>query len=342
MKASIKRTVLWTVAGIVLVAAIVAGTGLYVTRGNCLKSDREIFVPTGSSYSALLDSIGRDNLRFRWAFDRYARRIGLDRNVKGGHYVLSAPMDIIELARKLNLGEQTPVNVTINNVKTPAYLAGKLSRQIEADSASILAVLTDSALAVEMGFDTVTMFSMFIPNTYEFYWTVSPEQFVRRMHKEYEAFWNGDRDAKRQRSGLSRLETMTLASIIYEETRQKDEMPTIAGVYMNRLRKGIKLQADPTVKYALGDFGLRRILYSHLKVDSPYNTYRYAGLPPSPICMPSIDAIDAALNYEDHDYIFFCARPTFDGYHNFAATSAQHAANARAYQAELNKRKIYK
>ena len=250
-------------------------------------------------------------------------------------------MNIIELVRMLKIGVQTPVNVTINNVKTPQMLAGKLSRQIMADSAAIAKVITDEALAKKLGFSSpLTMFSMFIPNTYEFYWTVTPEDFVERMRKEYKRFWSESRDAKRKRSGLSRTEVMTLASIVYEETRKVDEMPRIAGVYLNRIKQGIPLQADPTIKYALQDFGLRRILYRHLKYPSPYNTYINRGLPPSPICMPSIDAIDAVLNFEKHDYIFFCARPTFDGYHNFARTLKEHNANARAYQAELNKRKI--
>ena len=219
-------------------------------------------------------------------------------------------------------------------------LAARLARQFDADSAAFVAALTDRQLAASMGFDSLTFFSMFLPNTYEFYWTATPEEFVRRMHREYDRFWTKERDERRPRSGLSRLEVMTLASIVYEETRQADEMPRIAGVYINRLRKDIPLQADPTIKYAMQDFGLRRILYRHLKYPSHYTTYINKGLPPSPICMPSVTAIDAVLNFEQHDYIFFCARPTFDGYHNFARTLSEHNANARAYSAELNRRKI--
>ena len=203
-----------------------------------------------------------------------------------------------------------------------------------------MAVLTSPEAARKVGFDSLTLFSMFLPNTYEFYWTVGPAEFLERMRREYDRFWTPERDAKRERSGLSRLEVMTLASIVAEETRRTDEMPRIAGVYVNRLRKGIPLQADPTVKYAMQDFGLRRILYKHLKYPSPYNTYINKGLPPSPICMPSLAAIDAELDFERHDYLFFCARPTFDGYHNFARTLREHNANARAYSAELNRRNI--
>ena len=249
-------------------------------------------------------------------------------------------MSVIEVARMLKLGLQTPVRVTINNVRTPAQLAGKLARQLDADSAALLRVVTSERVARELGFDSVTLFSMFIPDTYELWWTTTPEELVRRMKQEYDRFWTPVRDAKRKRSGLSRLEVMTLASIVYEETRKTDEMPRIAGVYINRLRRGIPLQADPTVKYALQDFTLRRVLHRHLKTQSPYNTYIHRGLPPSPICMPGKNAIDAVLGFEQHDYIFFCARPTFDGYHNFARTLREHNANARAYSAELNRRKI--
>ena len=165
---------------------------------------------------------------------------------------------------------------------------------------------------------------------------MTPEEFVERMKREYDRFWTPERDALRKRSGLSRFEVMTLASIVYEETRKTDEMPRVAGVYVNRLKKGMPLQADPTIKYAMQDFGLRRILYKHLKYESPYNTYLNKGLPPSPICMPGINAIDAVLNYEKHD----CAWETFDGYHNFAKTLREHNANAQAYSRELNRRKI--
>ena len=253
-------------------------------------------------------------------------------------------MSVIDIVRMFKLGLQTPVNVTMNNVKTPAYLAGKLAKQIDADSTELVEVLSSKELAKELGFDTpLTMFSIFIPNTYEFYWTVTPKEFVERMYKEYKDFWaKNNRDEKRKRSGLNRVEVSTLASIVYEETRKVDEMPRVAGVYMNRLQTGMPLQADPTIKYAMQDFGLRRILNRHLKTPSPYNTYINKGLPPSPICMPSIEAIDAVLNFEDHEYLFFCARPTFDGYHNFAKNYSEHLRNARAYQAELNKRNIKK
>lgn len=334
-----RKTLLWLLLAVVLVIAVGAVAAAASFKGNAVRTEQEFYVRSTDSYETLTDSL-LPRIRHRAAFRRYARHIDLDKSFKPGHYVLKPGMNVIEIARMLKLGLQTPVRVTINNVRIPSQLAQKLSRQLDADSTAFMQALTSEELAREVGFDSVTLFSMFIPDTYEFYWTVSPEELVRRMKREYDRFWTEERDAKRKRSGLSRLEVMTLASIVYEETRQTDEMPRIAGVYVNRLRRGIPLQADPTVKYAMQDFALRRILYRHLKYPSPYNTYINKGLPPSPICMPGKSAIEAVLDFEEHDYIFFCARPTFDGYHNFARTWSEHKANARAYSAELNRRNI--
>lgn len=333
-----KKTLFGLLFALLLIAAggAVAAWQFY---GGAVRQEHELYISARTDYRGVTDSLS-GALGHRAAFRAYARRIDLERTFKPGHYLLRPGMSVIEVARMLKLGIQTPVRVVINNVRTPAQLAGKLSRQIDADSAALLGALTSQAQAERLGFDSVTLFSMFIPDTYEFYWTVTPEELLDRMKREYDRFWSAGRDAKRSRSGLSRLEVMTLASIVYEETRQTDEMPRIAGVYINRLRRGIPLQADPTVKYAMQDFGLRRILYRHLRYPSPYNTYVNKGLPPSPICMPGKNAIEAVLDFEEHDYIFFCARPTFDGYHNFARTLREHNANARAYSQELNRRKI--
>ena len=325
-------------------ACVVGGAFVGVFLLPCFKviasrGEYDLYVGSRSGYAAFKDSL-MPHLKYRAAFRLYARRLDLEHTFKPGHYVLRPGMNVVEVARMLKLGLQTPVRISVNNVRTSAQLARKLARQIDADSASMMRALTSKELAAEVGFDSLTLFSMFIPDTYEVWWTITPEDFVRRMKREYDRFWTGERDARRARSGLSRLGVMTLASIVYEETRKTDEMPRIAGVYVNRLRRGIPLQADPTIKYAMQDFGLRRILYRHLKYPSPYNTYINKGLPPSPICMPGKNAIDAVLNFEEHDYLYFCARPTFDGYHNFARTLREHNANARAYSAELNRRKI--
>jgi len=335
-----KKTLFRLFGACVAVGALAAVVGIIQFKGDAVDEEYELFVSQRADYGALTDSL-RPRIRHWKAFELYAGRLDLPAGFKPGHYVVRKGMNVVAIARMLKLGLQTPVRVTIHNVRTPSQLAERVARQIDADSGMLMKVLSSKAMAEEMGFaDAATLFSMFLPNTYEFYWTVSPEEFVRRMKREYDRFWTAERDTLRARSGLSRLEVMTLASIVYEETRKVDEMPRIAGVYVNRLRRGIPLQADPTIKYAMQDFALRRILYRHLKYPSPYNTYLNRGLPPSPIAMPSVEAIDAVLHFERHDYIFFCARPEFDGYHNFARTLAEHNANARAYSAELNRRKI--
>lgn len=329
------------IAAMTVVAAAAAGVwlrGVFYGEGAVVE-ESSLYIYPDADYQAVADSI-MPKMKHPWAYRLYARHLNLPGTFKPGHYRLTTDMNTVSVVRAVKLGLQTPVQVAINNARIPAHLAAKLARQIAADSAQIASVLYDKGMAAEVGFDSVTLFSMFIPDNYEFYWTVTPEELVRRMRREYDAYWTPERDAKRRRSGLSRLQVMTLASIVYEETRAVDEMPCIAGVYVNRLRKGIPLQADPTVKYAMQEFGLRRILNRHLKYPSPYNTYVNRGLPPSPIAMPSKDAIESVLNYEEHDYIFFCARPTFDGHHNFAKTYSEHLANARAYSRELDKRKI--
>lgn len=334
-----RKKILYVLSVFGAVVFLAASVGFVQFKGNAVRAEGELFVGSRADYGQLLDSL-MPRIRHRAAFRFYARRIGLADSFKPGHYVLDRGMNVVRIARMLKLGLQTPVRVTINNVRTPAQLAQKLARQLDADSVAWAQVLSSSGQAAKVGFDSVAFFSMFIPDSYEFYWTVSPEEFVSAMKREYDRFWTPRRDSLRKRSGLSRLGVLTLASIVYEETRKTDEMPRVAGVYINRLNRGIPLQADPTVKFAMQDFALRRILHKHLKFPSPYNTYVNKGLPPSPICMPGKNAIDAVLNFEKHDFIFFCARPEFDGYHNFAKTYSEHMRNARAYSAELNRRNI--
>lgn len=330
MKRMRVKTTIMISAVAVVVAACAGFAAAYISfYGPAVKQEQHIYIKHGMTFGDVKQLLG-DNIRHRRAYEFYARHIGLDNSCKAGHYVLAEGMSAVEVARLFKTGRQTPVNVVINNVRTPRELAGKLSRQLEADSVSLLRAFSCDSLARTAGFDTVSLFSMFIPDTYELYWTVTPPELLKRMRREYDAFWSS-RDAYLGRCRMSRYEVMTLASILYEETKAVDEMPRIAGVYVNRLRKGMPLQACPTVKYALQDFSLRRILNEHLKVKSPYNTYINKGLPPSPICMPSKQAIDAVLHYEEHPYLFFCARPERDGHHNFARTYAEHNANSRAY-----------
>jgi UPF0755 protein len=262
--------------------------------------------------------------------------------IKGGHYVISQNTTYRKLVKILCLGQQSPVNLVISNsIRTKYKLAKILSRQMEADSTTWLNTFNDSIFLNELGFTPTNSILLFIPNTYNVYWNRDAKQLFRDMKKEYDKYWNPARLDKLKALGLTEKEAMILASIIVEESSKYDELPNIAGVYINRLRKNMPLQADPTVKYAINDFSLRRVLTVHTELDSPYNTYKYMGLPPGPICIPDQRAVDAVLNYAKHDYLYFCAKDDFSGYHVFAKTLQQHNQNANAYRYALNRRKIF-
>lgn len=269
-------------------------------------------------------------------FLRAARNMGLKDNFKSGLYRFKAGAGNKAIVRKISHGWQTPIELVVPGyARNLERFSEILSERLEADSASFMAAFTNDSIRIGCGFKPETFIGMFIPNTYEVYWTITPEQFIERMKKEYDAFWTQERRDKAKAIGLTREEVSTLASIVIEETKYEPEMDDIAGVYMNRLNKGMLLQADPTVKYALNDPSIKRILFKHLEVDSPYNTYKYAGLPPGPITIPTVAALDAVLNYTHHDYLYFCANATFDGRHAFAVTLAKHLENAAAYQRAL-------
>ncbi len=323
---------------ILLIAAFILLTGAVILYnmffGGALKERKELYIGEDISYDALLDSL--HPMSHRWAFDLYADYCGLAENFKPGHYIIEPDMGVITIARMLRAGNQTPVKVTFNNIRTLPDLAGRLAEQLQADSLTLATFLQSDSVAAEYGFTQKDFISIFIPDTYQLYWTASPSTIVGRMKKEYDRFWNDARLAKLEKTGLTRTEAVTMASIIEEETNMGDEMATIAGVYMNRIEKGMPLQADPTVKFALGDPSIKRILHKHLEVDSPYNTYRHRGLPPGPIRMPSARAIDAVLGYQHHQYLYFCAKADFSGYHTFAKTYTEHLRNAAAYAKALD------
>ena len=259
---------------------------------------------------------------------------------KTGRYAIKPTDNMRYLHRRLSMGYQTPVRLTIGSVRTLDRMARNASRQLMIDSVEIATLFADTAFIHKLGYTKETLPALFIPNTYEVYWDMSAEDFMARMQKEHKAYWNAERTKKAEAIGLTPIEVATLASIVEEETAVNAEKPMVAGLYINRLKKGMLLQADPTVKFSMGDFELRRILYKHLETDSPYNTYKYAGLPPGPIRVPSYQGLESVLNYAKHNYIYMCAKEDFSGTHNFAVTSAQHGANARRYQQALNKRGI--
>lgn len=302
-----------------------------------------LLIPSGSSYSQVLDTIG-SNLAVKNPdlFDWLAKKKKYPVSIKPGRYIIKEAVGINELINILRSGRQTPERITFNNIRTLNQLAGKFSKQIEADSLQIIDYLSDESNSSADGFTRETIISLFIPDTYEFYWNTDASGLYERMLKEYKMFWNENRLSKANEKGLSPVEVSILASIIDDEVSKKDEKSRIAGVYLNRLKRGIPLQACPTIKYALNDFTITRVLKVHLETESPYNTYKYRGFPPGPIDSPSIEGIDAVLNAEKHDYLYFAAKADFSGYHNFSRTLAEHNRYAAEYQRELNKRKIYR
>jgi len=339
-----------TILLVIFVLAIIAGGYTayhfysYIYAPNTIVKSSQVYlkIPTGSGFNDVLNLLNSQHLlKNSKSFVWVAEKKGYTEKIKPGCYIIKPEMSNNELVNLLRSGKQTAMKVTFNNIRNLPQLAGKIGEVLESDSASIAAYLTNSALIDSLGFSSKTFIAMFIPNTYEFYWNTSPEKFVSRMHDEYRSFWTADRKRKAEAIGLTPVEVSTLASIVEMETQKLDEKARIAGVYLNRLEIGMLLQADPTVIYAVGDFSIRRVLRKHTEFDSPYNTYKYIGLPPGPICMPSVSSIDAVLNYEMHDYLYFCAKEDFSGYHNFAKSLSQHNANARRFQRALNDRNIY-
>jgi len=337
------RFLLWSLL-VLIIASLVAGYYLYqaILSNNVWTPEDEavsVYIPTGSDFEDVKQILYSHGLILnRSTFEWLARQKNYPELVKPGHFLVSPGMSNDELINMLRLGEQVPVKVVFNNIRLKDQLAHKVSRQIEADSADLMHLLNDSAYLAELGLNKETALTLFIPNTYEFYWNTDAVQFMDRMKRENRIFWKGDREEKAAKLGMSRAEVMILASIVEKETNKNDEKATIAGVYLNRLDRNWRLQADPTLVYASGDFGLTRVLNVHKKIDSPYNTYKYEGLPPGPICIPSIASVDAVLNAEDHDYLFFCAKDDLSGYHVFARSITQHNRNARKYRKAIENR----
>ncbi|MDD4609519.1 MAG: endolytic transglycosylase MltG [Bacteroidaceae bacterium] len=263
-----------------------------------------------------------------------------DQHIRTGCFTIQPSFSSLQLIRKLKVGSQTPVNLVIKGVRTPGQMASNLAKQLMLDSAAIARVFTDSLACSQLGFTTTTFPCMVIPNTYEVYWNMSSKQLFARLKKEYTVFWNEKRRKQAEAIGLSPMEISILASIVEEETKEKNDMRMVAGLYLNRLRRGMLLQADPTVKFALNKLMLQRIYNKDLTIDSPYNTYLYAGLPPGPIRFPSIISINSVLNYAQHRFLYMCAKEDFSGTHNFAVTLREHVRNAKRYWAALNRRKI--
>ncbi len=342
------KKILWAIA---LIGLAVAAYFAYFVYSAMFKPNTSfnnenayVFIPTGADYNEVRAQLEPLLLDID-AFDALAKQKKYTANIKAGRYEIKKGMsnnDIINSIRSNNI----PIKVSFNNQETLEKLAGRIANQIEADSLSLIETMTSETFYEKSGFSKQTALGMYIPNSYEFFWNTSAEEFRDRMLKEYNRFWNDSRNAKAKALNMSRDKVMALASIVYEESKQASEQPRIAGVYMNRLRIGMPLQADPTLKFAAYQLPqykntvIKRVLNIHKEIESPYNTYMNAGLPPGLIAMPDISAIDAVLNYEKHSYLYFAADAKRLGFHKFAKTLSQHNVNAREYQRYLSSQGI--
>lgn len=302
-----KRTTIVILIAVAVLLASIFGAAIFTLNQRTANSEAvRIYLPEGTTFDALCDSVNAPQ-----TFRIMARALKLDKHVRPGSYVVEPHMQTLALVRKLRNGQQDPIRLTIGKFRLPEQLNEYLNTKLMHNDFNV----------------TLDSFHLILPDTYELYWTVTPEQFMKRMEREYDSFW----EAK----GGERIDAIIIASIVEEETNYGPEKPLIASVYLNRLKIGMPLQADPTVKYAVGDFTLRRILNRHLAVESPFNTYLHAGLPPAPICLPSKATIDAVLNAPETQYLYFCASEKLDGTHRFAATLAEHNRNAARYHAAI-------
>lgn len=332
------------VLALIFIAAFaVIGINNYLRyfRPNVSGNVEYLYIHTGSSFSEVYKEIKEegalnDTSTFLWA----AKNMKYVNRVKPGRYRLREGMNNRKLINMLAAGLQEPVILSFHNLRLKEQFAGFIAKKIEPDSTAIIHLLDSADFVKQYGFTTDNVYTMFLPNSYQVYWNVSPEKFFKRIHDSYEKFWNEDRLQRARDINLSKIEVSILASIVDAEALRDDEMPTIAGLYLNRLKRGMKLESDPTVIFAKNDFTIRRVLSKYLMVASPYNTYLHTGLPPGPIMMPSRIAIDAVLEYKKSDYIYMCAQENFSGYHNFATNIAEHRANARRFQEALNRRNI--
>ncbi len=290
-----------------------------------------------ASVVAKVDSIGHPASMF--LFNKIALWLHYDQKIKTGCYNLEGE-SVISLIRNLTRGRQTPVKFVFNSIRTKEDLAERVSHQLMIDSAAFVRALNDSVLCDSIGFNKETVTAMFIPNTYEMYWDVSIEALLKKMHKEYNLFWDESKKQAAVKVGLTPIEVSILASIVEEETKEPEDQKMVAGLYLNRLKTGMPLQADPTIRFALNDFTIKRVARGQLDVQSPYNTYVHTGLPPGPISMPSIKALQSVLHFTPHEYLYMCAKEDFSGRHNFAKTFREHSQNALRYRQALNKRGI--
>ena len=334
----VKKVIIALTVVVLAIAGIYASIYYTDNKKANFSEDYVLYVYPDTDAQQVLDSLESRTVNFR-SLERCFKKENVAQKLKPGRYIVESTSTSVYVARMLNFGWQTPQNLTLSGtIRSKGVLARKISSQMMVDSASVAFALDSEEFLAEYGFTPETVFAMFLPDTYQMYWTASLKDIFDRMKKEYDKFWNEDRLAKAKSQNLSLMEVSVLASIVSGETLKSFEYPLIAGVYLNRYRKGMKLQADPTVCFCW-DYKLDRVLKKHLTIDSPYNTYKYAGLPPAPINVPPKACIDAVLNPDRHGYIYFCASPAFDGTHRFAVSYTEHLKNAREFQRALTARR---
>jgi UPF0755 protein len=334
-----KRLIFFLVFSILMISFVYYGYQVCYTPNVLVdKNSRVLVIPRGASFPDVQSLLGRgkyvDDLL---AFSFLAKLMDYDEQVKPGRYLLEPNLNNLEAIHILRAGIQEPVKITFNNVRLVKELAEKITKNLNMSPSEFEAAVIRFAMNNRYGFNKDNVLAMFIPDTYEVYFNVSPEDLIDRMHEEYEKFWDAERKEKASAAGLTPIEVSILASIVQAESIKHEEAPIIAGLYLNRLKKDIPLQADPTLVFAVGDFSLKRVLNEHKEIDSPYNTYRYRGLPPGPVNMPEIWALDAVLGYTKSDYLYMCAKEDFSGSHNFTSSYRQHLNNANKYQRALTR-----
>ena len=341
MKKTTKRRIFWSVTVFVVVLGLFFGYGL-LSRFAQSPSQTFVYIDADDTADSVYVKLRPHTSSFRlFVVKALGTLVGYPSRVGAGRYDVGSGQSSLTVLRRLRSHRQTAVTLNIPSVHTMNQLAGKLSRVLQPDSATWSRAFADTALLSQNGLTPQTLPCVFLTQQYDVYWDVTPEAFIAKMVGESKKYWTKERCRQAEQQGLTPQDVVTLASIVDRETSAAKEMPRVAGMYLGRLRKGMRLQADPTVKFALGRFDLRRITYEHLECPSPYNTYRHEGLPPGPICLPSMVAVEAVLKAERHDYIYMCANPDFSGTHLFAKTYEEHLANAAAYARALDERGIH-
>lgn len=344
-KSNIKLIIL-TIVGLTAVGGCLFGyhfyNYIYMSNVKMEKESKIFIIETDWDFKTISDELSAQGIiKNQESFEWVAKQKQYDSNPKPGRFNIQNGWSNSEIINHIRLaGNSVPINVTFHNISRLTQLASKISTQIEADSASLMAAFLDKNWMKENGLKKETVQAIFIPNTYELYWNTNAIQFTERMLQEFHHFWTVERKKQAEKLGLTPFTVSTLASIVEAETKKSDEMPKVAGLYLNRLRIGMKLQSDPTVVFALNKPGIHRVYYADLKIESPYNTYLNSGLPPGPIGFPSTKALKAVLNRDDNSYLYMCAKPDYSGYHNFANSYSQHQRNAAKYRAFLSKEGI--